>query len=754
MGDPVLTPSAVLAWTIANRIAINTKSKIIYPIHVFLAILQILDEGYYREAEDLGLTQEQLFHLKSEIDHCKAMIGLTTDQITKLSRSIRRQLPMWEEPGRVTGFLHRSDETRKLFKYSKGSDWEKSCGIVSVEYLLAQLIPMYQAGIFTHRLVRYWEKDGENEQTNEQNIELGGAGKSSSRLLETIGRDLTELARNGRLNSVVGREEEIIAIARILNRTSKRNVILIGEAGVGKTAVVEGLAQKCVSLKAPKEIRNLHIFQINVSDLISGTSYRGEMEARLKQLISDATSDPNIVLFIDEIHLVMRAGTTVNSAMDIANILKPALARGDFRCIGATTLDEYDRYIKEDTAFLRRFQTLHISEPSPEMAIQICSEWAKSIENKLNVNITPEAIREAVSLSIKHMPARRLPDKAIDLLENAAAYVKISSLEVNNVFSDRDSDTPLVGIDQIHSILTNHYQISLNTQRLFCTKDIETRLREEIVGQDKAIEVFIRWVDLIRLRESETSTTLGTLLFYGPPGVGKSFFTECVAKAMDEQKGLPLLRLNMSDYKESYDLSRLTGAAPGLVGHERQTPFIHFVDTHPQGIILMDGLENAHPDIINFVSSIFETGEIRDSRGRVFHFRNYLFILLSDIKQNGKEDDQEELLQRNFPQEFLNHFDLIVPFRKLSVEDYHMLFTRRIESLRNMLMKSKGLEILIDEATSLNIVISLAEQSGSVRKFLRKMEQVVVGRILQYLELHQEKTTITITWHDNTICIL
>lgn len=756
MGDPVLTPSALLAWSIANRTAVNTKSRLIETVHLFLAILQILDEAYFVEAEEIGMSQEQKQKLQSEIARCKLRMGKTEQELTSLRREIRLRLPFQESPTRINGLLHRSDETRKIFKECVDFAQSRSQGKVSIEELLDHLLPMYEEGVFTNQIAAYWERPPLEAPAFRQ-VQKWVSSKPKLNVLDEIGRDLTKLAREGKLNPVVGRDREMVAIARILNRTSKRNVILIGEAGVGKTAVVEGLAQKCMNKKALREIKDLRILQANVSDLISGTSYRGEMEQRLKQLITEATSDPNIVLFIDEIHLVMKSGTTGSSAMDIANILKPALARDDFRCIGATTVEEYDRFIKDDAAFMRRFQTLRISEPSPEMATQICVEWAKKIENKLKVQIIPEAIHEAIDLSIRHLPSRRLPDKAIDLLENAAAAVKISSLEVDDSRM-MESDVPQVGIDQIRSVLTDHYQVSLNTQQIFSSKDIESHLREEIVGQDQAIEAFIRWVDLVSLEGLNSKRTLGFVLFYGPPGVGKTFFAECVARAMNELKGLPITRFNMSEYKESYELSRLTGAAPGLIGHDRQGPLFQFVDTHPQGVILLDGLEKAHPDVIGFFSNILETGEMRDSRGRMVNFKNHLFIITCDLEakeenlNNANHEFEDGLLSSLFSPDLLTKIDLFVPFRKFSIDDYQVLFNRKLSQLKLRLLESNKIELSIDDGTNLNIVISIMEQSVNIRSFLRLVDQDIFAPILKYSQATSHQEQIVVTWQNDRVC--
>jgi ATP-dependent Clp protease ATP-binding subunit ClpC len=352
---------------------------------------------------------------------------------------------------------------------------------------------------------------------------------SHSNFITRFGRDLTALAAQGKLNPMVGREKETNAITRILLRTTKRNVILIGEAGVGKTAVVEGLAQRLISLGAPLELQKTHIIQINIADLIANTIYRGEMEARVQELINEVSQNPNLVLFLDEIHLALRTGGGGQGTLDIANILKPALARDDFRCIGATTNEEYDHYVKDDSAFNRRFQVININEPSPEETFKICKSWAKRIGDHQKVHFDDEAIHEAISLCEKYIINRKFPDKAIDLMENSAVTIKINALHYSPDLSGLIKVTP----DIIRETVRDHYGIDTPSKETTHFESARNFLEKSIIGQEQAIQQIDEALNLLFYRRFKDSNgCLGTLFFVGPDGAGKAHAARCIAKAL------------------------------------------------------------------------------------------------------------------------------------------------------------------------------------------------------------------------------
>jgi ATP-dependent Clp protease ATP-binding subunit ClpC len=573
--------------------------------------------------------------------------------------------------------------------------------------------------------------------------------------LGELGRDLTALAKAGRLPLVVGRKKEMTAVARHLQRTSKRNVLLIGEAGVGKTAIVEGLAQRIAQEDAPEFLRLLRIIQLSVADLISGAKYRGDMERRLKHILQEATANPNIVLFIDEIHLVMKAGTGGEAPLDVANILKPALARDDFRCIGATTTEEYERYIKGEAAFARRFQLVRVAEPSPADALSMCQQWARRIEQWQQVVFAPEAVEAAVTLSANLIRARALPDKAIDLLENAAAYVKVSSLSFRHALPAKE--LPHIGRAEIEAVLREQYGITAAAAGVFDADHVRAALCAELVGQDATVEAIVETLASLVLRGEAVVRPLGVLLFAGPSGVGKTLAAECLARALFEDERA-LGRFNMSEYKERHELARLIGAPPGFIGHEQPGALFRFVEAHPQGLILLDEMEKAHAEIQDYFLQVFDKAEARDSRGRVVDFRRHLFVLTCNCEgpagggavgfrepATRPEDDSGVTLHgalvRYFRHEFIDRLDRVVSFRALGLADYRMLLERHLSGIASRF----AIKLEVTETVKDHLCAHWAAPRGGARGFLTLLERQLLLPLQQHLRSHSQTKSIRIS---------
>lgn len=744
MEELALQPSVKLAFAIACKIALGSQSKSIEPVHLFLAVLQILDEAYELDAKEMGFSEKHLSSIKQEILSCRSFLGMQPSEITSLRRQIRRSLPFSPFLPEASMSLPRSEKVEQLLRelIHQASENQEP---LSLNATLSPLFSMYQNGDFTHRLTRYWEDKSEEVGEVDINIETREETTTQPPLsaLETIGTDLTELARQGKLSPVIGRDEEMLTIARILLRTTKRNVILIGEAGVGKTAIVEGLAQKFVDPRAPEQFQNFRIIQINVADLIAGTSYRGEMEERLQQVIKEVLSHENIILFIDEIHLVIKAGTVHDSSLDIANILKPALARNDFRCIGATTADEYERYIKPDAAFMRRFQTVHIQEPDKEVAFQICKKWAEKISQKLDVFFEDDAIRQAIELSITYLPSRRLPDKAIDLLDNAATYAAIQDL----TFEDRGNDFTVKKIkaDQIKQVLEDHYGVSIASRSFIDPLKTKEHLKKNVIGQSKAIEQIYQTCLKLALQDSKEKPILGAMLFIGPSGMGKSYAAECIVQSLNSGLGCPHLKIYLGQYKERHDLTRLTGAAPGLVGYDQQSPLFRFVNTYPEGVIILEDIEKAHLEVQEFVAQILMNGYANDNQGRMASFKRCLFILTSNI--TPVEDFTEELqLPENLHKELVNIVDTVVQFDSLSAMDYRKLFNRQWFSLVQQIESTYQVDLLFDQQTQWEFSIYLANRATDIRSFQKLFETYLTNKLLDHLQKLSPHGKIRIDW--------
>lgn len=762
--------SVQLAWAIANAEACLSGSLRIEPVHFLLAILKIIDDAFQQEAEELALPPEAIHVIASMGARCRAITGLSDDKITAARRGLHKVLFESGEPGQMR-MLHRSEESRDLFQEAARRAIEAGSDELTLVHLLEAImdsLPRDASPFFEKRQVASLEKP------TPPSVKFWGAARelaqeprSKSRTtktptLDAMGRDLTALAREGRLTPVVGRKAEITAIARYLQRTSKRNVILIGEAGVGKTAVVEGLAQRLVSESAPEFLHDLRIVQIGVADLVAGAKYRGDMEKRLQRIIAEATADPDLVLFFDEIHLVIKAGSGGDAPMDVANILKPALARDDFRCIGATTTEEFERHIKSDAAFMRRFQVLRVGEPSEEEALQICIEWARRIERIQQVVFDDEAITTSVALSARLIRGRSLPDKAIDLLENAAVFVKVSSLTFCTTVPTKEP--PRIRRQQIEAVLEEQYGISVSASRALDTAKVASVLRAELVGQDEAITALVEALAALGTKKDDAPRPLGVFMFTGPTGVGKTFAAERIGRALFGADGRALGRFNMNEYKERHELARLIGAPPGFVGHEQQGAFFRFAEANPQGLILLDEMEKAHPEIQDYFLQIFDKGEATDSRGRAAHFRRHLFVMTCNVVAAGNtrpkigfHAGEEKLpadqskavdvqLSQHFRREFLARVDRIVVFHSLTADDHRILLDRRLVALVEQVERQHETRLEITEAAKQHLCALCADQDEGARGFIRLLERIFVAALFDHIKTGPKQGVIRVGW--------
>ena len=475
-------------------------------------------------------------------------------------------------------------------------------------------------------------------------------------------------------------------------------------------------------------------------------------------VLEEATSDPDLVLFFDEIHLVMKAGAGSGAPLDVANLLKPALARDDFRCIGATTTEEFERHIKPDAAFLRRFQVLRLSEPSEADALEVCRTWARRIEEMQDVVIEDEAVEAAVTLSARLIRGRSLPDKAIDLLENAAAVVKVSSLSFRSLAPTKAK--PQVRRAQVEAALEEQYGISVRATAALDPARVEAALKSELVGQEEAVAAIVETVAGLGAKESSRAGALGVLLFTGPTGVGKTFAAECLARALGSGERPALGRFNMSEFKDRHELGRLTGAPPGFVGHEQAGALFRHVEAHPQGVVLLDEMEKAHVEIQDYFLQVFDQGEALDSRGRKADFRRQLFVMTCNIGaartadnigfQAGEAESAQQSLQealaRHFRREFLARVDRVVEFRSLTATDYSRLFERRAAQLAAALDARDGTKVEIDKEVGERLAAAAAGEGEGARGLLRLFERILVAPLERYLLEKGKAAQVRVRW--------
>ncbi len=601
----------------------------------------------------------------------------------------------------------------------------------------------------------------DSEEENQQSgidgmLNKNGQSKGGNNALGKFGRDLTAAAKNGEIDPVIGREEEIQRVIQILSRRTKNNPVLIGEPGVGKTAVAEGLALRIVKGEIPEILKNKKIVSLDLTGMIAGTKYRGDFEERIKAAIDEVKKSKDIILFIDELHTIVGAGSAEGSA-DAANILKPSLARGDFQVIGATTMEEYRKYIEKDAALERRFQPVTVGEPSQEEAVEILKGLRDRYEAHHKVKITDEAIESAVTLSSRYIADRYLPDKAIDLIDEAASRVRLSSLtypqeikeledkikklenekasavneqdfenaakirdkqkeasakleEMKKSWKDKNANVSgEVKGEDIAEIVSQWTGVPVfqlteeESQRLLKMEDI---LHKRVVGQNEAVTAVAKAIRRGRVGLKDPKRPVGSFIFLGPTGVGKTELCKALAEAMFGDENA-MLRLDMSEYMEKHTVSRLVGSPPGYVGYDEGGQLTEKVRRKPYSVVLFDEIEKAHPDVFNILLQILEDGRLTDSQGRTVDFKNTVIIMTSNVgarlitdQQNGlgfafdnpenkKEKTNEEIreavigeLKKLFRPEFLNRVDDIIVFNKLTQEEIKEIAGKLLENLK------------------------------------------------------------------------
>ena len=594
-------------------------------------------------------------------------------------------------------------------------------------------------------------------------------GKKGKTLAE-FSRDLTESARQGKLDPVIGREKEIQRVIQILSRRTKNNPVLIGEPGVGKTAIAEGLAQRIAAADVPEELLDKRVLSLDLSGMVAGTKYRGEFEERIKKTIDEVKKAGNVILFIDELHTIVGAGSA-EGAVDAANILKPALSRGEIRVVGATTLNEYRKYIEKDAALERRFQPVTVGEPTAEATIEILKGLRDKYEAHHKLTITDEAIESAVRLSVRYINDRFLPDKAIDLMDEAASRVRmdaesaspeLKSLEekiaalrrekaeviaaqdyeraaqlrdieqnyVEQVEIERENwrknlavNRGTVGEEDIAKVVAGWTGIPVTrltedeSQRMLKLEEV---LHKRVVGQEEAVTAVAKAIRRSRVGLKDPKRPIGSFLFLGPTGVGKTELCKALAEAMFGNEG-DMIRIDMSEYMEKHTVSRLVGSPPGYVGHEEGGQLTEKVRRKPYSVVLFDEIEKAHEDVWNILLQILEDGIVTDSQGRRVDFKNTIIVMTSNVGArnitaadkplgfDGREVDTDESarferikqavmeeLRRTFKPEFLNRIDETIVFRQLTEEDIRRIAQRMLE-ITGKRMAQQNITLLADE---------------------------------------------------------
>jgi len=632
-------------------------------------------------------------------------------------------------------------------------------------------------------------------------VKKSSAKKGNTPTLDSFGRDLTEFASEGKIDPIIGRSEEIERVIRILSRRTKNNPCLIGEPGVGKTAIAEGLAQHITEGKVPETLKDKRVITLDITSMIAGAKYRGDFEERIKNAIDEVTKSGNVILFIDEIHILIGAGAA-EGAVDAANILKPYLARGELQVIGATTLDEYKKHIETDAALERRFQPIIVGEPSVEDAIDILKGIRDKYEAHHGVKISDEALISAVKLSKRYIQDRFLPDKAIDLIDEAASKVRIDNLttppdlkskedEIANIKAMKDDAAKNQKFEEAAKLrddereklreldeLKKNWENKTSSANLIVTEDdiadiissqtgipikkliaeegerllnMENILHERVVGQDEAVAAVARAIRRGRVGLKDPKKPTGSFLFLGPTGVGKTELSKALAEVMFGDENA-MIRVDMSEYMEKHNVSRMIGSPPGYVGFEDGGQLTEKVRRKPYSVILFDEIEKAHPDVFNIMLQILDDGMVTDAKGRKIDFKNTVIIMTSNIGAKQIADRQQlgftpsednfertqktirgdvmDQLKRTFRPEFLNRIDDIIVFSQLNKDNIKEIAGRLVKSVSNRL-STLGITLTVD-SSALDILADKGfDISYGARPLKRAIQSLIEDKIAE-----------------------
>ena len=533
-----------------------------------------------------------------------------------------------------------------------------------------------------------------------EEAEDAAAVKSGGEALEAYCVDLNEKSKSGKIDPLIGRHAEVDRAIQILCRRTKNNPLLVGEPGVGKTAIAEGLALKIVKGEVPDVLKGATIYSLDMGALLAGTRYRGDFEERLKQVVKELENHEDAILFIDEIHTVIGAGATSGGAMDASNLLKPALASGSLRCMGSTTYKEYRQHFEKDRALVRRFQKIDVNEPTVEDTVKILKGLKNAYEGHHKLRYTDGAIRSAVELSARYMTDRKLPDKAIDVIDEAGA---------SQMLLPESKRKKVIGQKEVEAVVAKMARIppkSVSKSDTEGLRELQTDLNRAVFGQDAAIEQVASAMKLARAGLRDPQKPIGSFLFAGPTGVGK---TE-VAKQLASTLGIEMLRFDMSEYMERHTVSRLIGAPPGYVGHDQGGLLTDAVDQHPHAVVLLDEIEKAHPDVYNILLQVMDNGMLTDAVGKKVDFRNVVLIMTTNAGAadnarasigfgRGKvEGEDEKAIQRLFAPEFRNRLDAVVSFKALQPEVIRQVVTKFVLQLEAQLADRNITIELTDDA--------------------------------------------------------
>ncbi len=775
---PQFTDKAKMALTLAERAARNLKQSYVGTEHILFGLLR----------ENTGVAATVLMENCVELQQLKDLIkDLIAPESTVMLAERDGYSPRAEK---VLEEAHRQAE--RFHSDKTGTEHILLALLKEGENVAVRLLNTM--GISIQKLyVEVLTAMGEDKSLYKEDLgKKQNKKKNATSTLEQYSRDLTALAREGKLDPVIGREDEIRRVIQILSRRTKNNPCLIGEPGVGKTAVVEGLAMRIMTGDVPFTVQDKRVMTLDLSGMVAGSKYRGEFEERIKKVIREVVDDGNIILFLDEMHTIIGAGGA-EGAIDASNILKPSLARGEIQLIGATTIAEYRKYIERDAALERRFQPVTVEEPTPEEAENILKGIAHKYEEHHRVTITPEAVKAAVSLSSRYINDRNLPDKAIDIIDEAAAAVRLNSSRqpdklkelaeeiqktdlqiersirmeaftqagelkkkqdglikkyeraLKRMEKDDEKKDYVIGENEVAEVVSLWTKIPLQklaekeSERLL---KLESILHERVIGQEEAVKAVSRAMRRGRVGLQDPNRPIGSFLFLGPTGVGKTELSKALAEAMFGSENA-LIRVDMSEYMEGHSVSKMIGSPPGYVGFEEGGQLSEKIRRNPYSVVLFDEIEKAHPDVFNILLQVLDDGHITDSKGRKVSFKNAILIMTSNAgaqrimepknlgfssgaseKQNYdkmKENVMEEV-KRLFKPEFINRIDEIMVFHPLNRDNMKQIITMLSKNLTNRCRRQMDIELTVSPALKEYIVEKYTDAKMGARPMKRAIQ--------------------------------
>ena len=743
--------------------------------------VQAIIDAAYNEAKLRNheyLTPEHILYAALAFDEVQGVLfscGADLEQLKHgMENYFEQKLPVTTsgEPTKTVGF-HSIFERAVIFSRSAQKDMIDVSDILVSLYDEERCYSAYylrKAGIKRLELLQvlshsygndnYQNLGKDGQRTADDDLSDGGKKAAKKNALERYAIDMTALAREEKLDPVIGRTEEIDRTVQVLCRRLKNNPIHVGDSGVGKTAITEGLAQRIVAGNVPPMLRNFSIFSLDMGALVAGTKYRGDFEERIKRVIEEVLKKEKAILFIDEIHTIVGAGSVSGGALDASNLLKPALTSGKLRCIGSTTHEEFNKSFEKDRALSRRFQKIDITEPSEETAIEILNGIKSKYEEYHNVRYSDEAVETAVRLSAQFITERRLPDKAIDVLDEAGAYARIENYKQTeeNKLAESNKQTEkkieFFSIREINDNSTQAIEVSLPVIEAVVSKiaripqrsvgesekdklrELETRLKTRVFGQDDAVAAVVKAVKRSRAGFRAAGKPVANFLFAGPTGVGK---TE-LARQLADILGIAMIRFDMSEYQEKYTVSRLIGSSPGYVGYEDGGQLTDAVRKQPHAVVLLDEIEKAHGDIFNILLQIMDYATLTDNQGRKADFRNVIFIMTSNAgaRDIGKgligfgdrvvdESAVNKEIERIFTPEFRNRLDAIVRFGHLSRDIMVSIVKKELDAFTSQLAEKK-----VNVTVTDTCIDKLAEEGYSKEFGARNASRLIEEKIKSF----------------------